>query len=650
MRARLADSVQARLGGSVQARLRWVALVVVAVTAAAMVALAAYGVAKSARDVARAEARIASRLWEAAGGDAAPVIALLAGRVEIVAVGAGRAECEADDRVDGEAAYRAADEAVAAAGDIGAWGYRHGSMEPEVWIRVVPDAVQGRGLPVGPGALALLTMVVAVGLPLRGGRRGSAWVAAVFAVALAVTGAVSLRWAEAEQASLSRHHLVQAGRAVQIHVGLTAGDPVATAQIFRIANTAAMPWALSSDLQPPTAPQNAADLQEAADLQRPSDVWTMPRDVVDVLRGVVGEPDGDQGGSAASSPSTIEVRALTHYHLRAGPFTLAMLGCEEASSVGIWIAIAWVVGVVIACLVLRLVPLAADARRLRRTLSAWGFLAPAIVLLGAFTFGPILYSLWISMHDWRLLDAAHTFTGAANYGDLVRDGAWWRSVFNTVAFTLHVPVSMAVALALALLTRRPRRLMRLVRLSLFLPAITSVAAIAVVWKWLLNDRDGLVNQALGALGVDPVMWLTSPGVALVSLMIVATWMVVGYQVVVLQAGLAAIPEAWYDAARVDGAGRLQRFWHITLPGLRHTLFFVLVTSVIGSFQVFGLVYVMTEGGPLGATDVAVYHIYREAWQFLQFGNAAAMSWILFALIFVATWLHFRLLDRRSQGV
>ena len=227
------------------------------------------------------------------------------------------------------------------------------------------------------------------------------------------------------------------------------------------------------------------------------------------------------------------------------------------------------------------------------------------------------------------------------------DGEWWSAIRNTAVFTLHVPFAMALALGLALLTRGSRSAVRWARLALFLPGITSVVAIAVVWKWLLDDRYGLVNRALERLGLESVAWLTSPDTALLTLMALSVWMVVGYQMVVFQAGLAAIPRDWYDAARVDGAGPLQRFRHITLPGLRHTLFFVLVTSVIGSFQVFGLVYVMTEGGPLGATDVAVYHIYREAWEFLRFGNAAAMSWILFAVVFAATWLHFRLLERRG---
>jgi multiple sugar transport system permease protein len=183
--------------------------------------------------------------------------------------------------------------------------------------------------------------------------------------------------------------------------------------------------------------------------------------------------------------------------------------------------------------------------------------------------------------------------------------------------------------------------------AFFLPSITSLAAVAMVWQWILNDQYGLANAALGAVGLPAVPWLSSPSVALVSVMIVAGWTSLGFQTVLIQAGLTAIPRELHDAARIDGAGAWRRFLHVTLPGLRPTLFFVLVTSAIGSFQVFGTVYVMTEGGPLHATDVAVFHIYEEAWELQRIGSAAAMSWVLFAAIFLVTWLHFRTLERRS---
>ncbi len=288
-----------------------------------------------------------------------------------------------------------------------------------------------------------------------------------------------------------------------------------------------------------------------------------------------------------------------------------------------------------------------DRRRLRGELRAWSFLAPGLLHLLVFTLGPLAFAAWLSLHRYSLVDPARPFVGLANYAALATDDGFWNALRNTAVFTLHVPVSMAVALGLALLVRRPGRAATLARAAFFLPSITSLVAVAMVWQWILHDEYGLANAALGALGLPAVRWLSSPSVALVSVMIVATWTSLGFQTVLLQAGLTAIPRELYDAARIDGAGAWRRFLHVTLPGLRPTLFFVLVTSVIGSFQVFGTVYVMTEGGPLHATDVAVFHIYEEAWELQRVGSAAAMSWVLFAAIFVVTWLHFRALERRS---
>ncbi len=313
-------------------------------------------------------------------------------------------------------------------------------------------------------------------------------------------------------------------------------------------------------------------------------------------------------------------------------------------------------GLALAWIPVTLAPLVAGGRRrrreLRRNLVAWGFLSPAAIHLAIFTFGPLAFALWLSLHEWSLVDPARPFVGLGNYLGLLGDGEFWNAMANTAVFTLHVPVAMAVALAFALLVHRRAgagRAVTAVRAVLFLPTITSLVAVAMVWQWMLNDHYGLLNWVLSSLGLGTVPWLSSPKTALAALILMGVWLVVGYQMVLFLAGLAAIPEDLYDAARIDGAGPWRRFLHVTLPGLRHTLFFVLVTSVIGSFQVFGAVYVMTEGGPLGSTDVAVYHIYQEAWEFLRFGNAAAMSWILFALIFGVTWLHFRLLERRAEA-
>jgi multiple sugar transport system permease protein len=328
---------------------------------------------------------------------------------------------------------------------------------------------------------------------------------------------------------------------------------------------------------------------------------------------------------------------------------LAVLPYDQTDSPAATVWTVLIVGLLLAALPLALASQVDQPRVFHRNLVAWSFLAPAALHLAVFTLGPLGAAAWLSLHRWSLLDVARPFVGLANYGRILGDSAFWNAIKNTVIFALHVPVSMSIALALALLIQRRVRGIVLLRAMLFLPTITSLVAVAMVWQWMLHDEYGMFNWILSLAGVDPVRWLSSPSTALLSIMIMATWMVVGYQMILFQAGLGAIPSDLYDAARIDGAGALRRFLHVTLPGLRHTLFFVLVTSVIGSFQVFGAVYVMTEGGPLHATDVAVFHIYQEAWEYLRFGDAAAMSWVLFAIIFLATWIQFRTLERRVEA-
>jgi multiple sugar transport system permease protein len=221
------------------------------------------------------------------------------------------------------------------------------------------------------------------------------------------------------------------------------------------------------------------------------------------------------------------------------------------------------------------------------------------------------------------------------------------AVRNTAVYVLFVPAGMALALALALLVNRRMPGVRLLRAVYFLPYITSFVAISLVWRWMFQPDVGLFNNLLGRIGVSPQPWLSSPAAALPSLMLMSTWMYAGYMMVIFLAGLQSIPETLYESARMDGAGAWQRFRRITLPLLRPTLLFILVTMVIFMFQVFTAVYVMTEGGPLHATDVVVYHIYRTAWEYLRMGYASAMAWVLFALVFLVTLLQFRWLGART---
>ncbi len=292
----------------------------------------------------------------------------------------------------------------------------------------------------------------------------------------------------------------------------------------------------------------------------------------------------------------------------------------------------------------------AGAPRRRDTLVAWSFLGIPMVHLAVFSFAPVLFTVLLSVHRWDLVSSARPFVGLANYRELARDPLFWKTLGNTALYVLYVPVTMACALGLALLLNRRRKGERLLRAVVFLPYVTSTVAIALVWQWLMNADFGLVNFGLRLIGLPAVDWLGNPSTALLAIILVTVWTQMGYQMIVLLAGLQGVPQQYLDAALVDGATPLRRFWHVTLPLLRPVLLFVLVTGVISGFQVFTLVYLMTEGGPLHATDVIVYRIYQTAWEFLRFGSASAMAVVLFAILLAVTVVQFRLLGKRIEHV
>lgn len=293
---------------------------------------------------------------------------------------------------------------------------------------------------------------------------------------------------------------------------------------------------------------------------------------------------------------------------------------------------------------------AASARRRpaarRETLTAWSFLAPSALHLLVFTAGPLVFTLYVSLHDWDLLRLDRPFVGIGNYLELGRDPLFWKALANTALYSLHVPVSMAIALGAALVLDQPLRGMRALRAIVFLPSVVSFVAIAVVWQWIFNVDYGLLNYLLRAVQLPGVDWLGNPRTALVAVMIVSAWVQLGYQMVIYLAGLQGIPAHLLEAATLDGATPWRRFRHVTLPLLRPVTVYLFVTGILWSFQVFTLVYVMTEGGPVHATDVLVYRIYQNAWEFRRMGYASAMSWVLFAILLGLTLLQWRVLNRK----
>lgn len=298
--------------------------------------------------------------------------------------------------------------------------------------------------------------------------------------------------------------------------------------------------------------------------------------------------------------------------------------------------------VLAACLVLY-----TRARKEERaaTRTALGFLTPSLVHLTFFVFTPIVFSAYLSLHRWDIIVPDKPFVGLANFGEIVQDATFWNALGNTLVFTLNVPVGMSLALGAALLLNRRLKGVGLMRTIYFLPSVTSFVAIALVWMWIYHPTFGAANYFLSLVGLGPLEWLNASETAMVSVMIFTVWLGIGYQMVVYLAGLQGIPQELYEAARIDGAAAWQRFWRVTLPLLKPTTFFILVTSFIASFQVFTSIYVMTAGGPTGSTDVLVYHIYQSAWEQLRMGYASAMSWVLFVIVMIATAIQFRLLGK-----
>lgn len=270
------------------------------------------------------------------------------------------------------------------------------------------------------------------------------------------------------------------------------------------------------------------------------------------------------------------------------------------------------------------------------------FVAPALTAIALFFLVPVAASLGLSLTDFDLYtvaDAANLrFAGLDNYRQLLDDPVFWTSLRNTVTFVaLGAPLSVAVSLGAALLLNH--RLVRwkgVFRTLYFLPVVTTLVAVAVVWRFLYHPRVGLLNRALETVGVAPVDWLGDPRWAMPAIVLLAVWKGFGFNMVILLAGLQAVPAQLYEAARLDGASALQQLRHVTLPLLAPTLSFVSLMTLIGHFQLFAEPYVMTQGGPGDATRSLVLLMYERGFRWWSLGQAAALAFVLFAIILAVT--------------
>lgn len=282
------------------------------------------------------------------------------------------------------------------------------------------------------------------------------------------------------------------------------------------------------------------------------------------------------------------------------------------------------------------------------------FLAPALLLIGIFFFLPVVAALVLSLTDFDIyavadLDNAR-FVGLGNFARLFQHPDFWKALRNTLYFAVvGGPLTIAISLATALLLNN--KLVRwrgVFRTAFFTPFVTTLVAVAIVWRYLYHPQYGLFNYALGMIGISPIDWLGDPRWAMPAIILMAAWKNFGYNMLIFIAGLQSIPEDLYEAAHLDGASALQRFRHITLPMLGPTLIFVAVITMIGYFQLFAEPYVMTRGGPLRSTTSIVLLMYEEGFRWWRMGYAAALAFVLFAVILIATWLQ-TLLRRKEPA-
>jgi multiple sugar transport system permease protein len=283
-------------------------------------------------------------------------------------------------------------------------------------------------------------------------------------------------------------------------------------------------------------------------------------------------------------------------------------------------------------------------------MSALLFLSPTLIIFSAFILFPVFFSFYLSFQKWNMFSGDSTFVGLDNYIRMFRSEEFWQVLRNTAVYSFGtIPLNMAFSLWIAYILNKKIIGKKFLRTAFFAPVIISPVAAAVIWRWLYDPNFGLVNYFIGFFGINPVNWLNEPTAAMFALIIMGVWKTFGINMVLFSAGLSGIPETYYEAAELDGASKWHKFWHITVPLLSPTTFFIMIMSMISSFQVFDIVYVLTSGGPLGSTKVLVFYVYEYAFKFFEMGYASAISYFLFALLFILTMVQVRYMKSKVYG-
>lgn len=287
------------------------------------------------------------------------------------------------------------------------------------------------------------------------------------------------------------------------------------------------------------------------------------------------------------------------------------------------------------------------SQKAQRAMFAYLMLAPDVIGLLVFLFLPILLSVYTSFHSWNALNPKMTFIGLQNYMNLFRDNVFWDSLWKSLVYTLmFVPLIFCFSLLLALFVNSlPKRVEEFFRTVYFVPFAISTVVASLMWLFIFDPQRGIVNDILKLVGIPPQSFLGNPGQALFCIAFISVWILVGYYSIIFLAALKDVPKSYYESARLDGANAFVIFRSITFPLLREVNTFVLLVTTIASFQVFDLIKIMTNGGPANATNVTVFHIYTNAFQYSQLGYAAAMAVVLFVIIFAVSVFQLKFLQK-----
>lgn len=282
---------------------------------------------------------------------------------------------------------------------------------------------------------------------------------------------------------------------------------------------------------------------------------------------------------------------------------------------------------------------------------AYVFLLPVIILFAVFNAFPMLYSLWLSFMEWDGFSPQKKFVGMQNYLNILKNSEFYNSLYVTIIYTALVTIlSILIGMLVANMLNSKIRFRSLYRTMYFIPVVTATAASGVVWKYLLDPSQGIINKFLALLHLSPVPWLTDPFWVIISISMVGIWKRIGFNMVIYLAALQGISQGYYEAADIDGATDFEKFRYITVPLLKPTTILLVIMSFIDSFQIFDQVYVMTNGGPMGSSNVLGLYMYREGFKIGHIGYASAVSWVIFLFVFIATLIQFKVTDKGEETI